>query len=638
MPGYTLQKIFELRRSTKVAISLLADGLSVCLAFLGAYLNYYNFEPAMFYAIPLENLLLIVPVTLLLFFAAGLYKNIVRYLSPSAIFPICGVSLVSGMLLYALELPVHADTAVGLPLVYILLSGFLCSAARFTVQSLYMNTPGRNIRSAIVYGAGESGRQLVSMLNTGDKYHPVAFVDDDPELQGRSILGIRVHPRSDIPRLLARYRVGIILLSIPRLKRSERKHIIDDLAGYGTKVLSVPGIDDLIGERASVADLRPVPVEDLLGRDPVEPITGLLDKDIRGKTILVTGAGGSIGSELCRQSLRNGARQVVLFEISEIALYNIAKELNALPEGRGRIVPLLGDVRDKAELVRVMKRFGVQTVYHAAAYKHVPLVEYNAVQGAQNNIFGTLSAAEAAVEAGAENFLAISTDKAVRPTNIMGATKRMAEIIVQTIAEEHPETDLCLVRFGNVLGSSGSVIPLFRSQIEKGGPVTVTHPDITRYFMTIPEAVQLVIQAGAMGSRGDVFVLDMGKPVKILDLARKMITLTGLTVRDEQNPDGDIEILFTGLRPGEKLYEELLIEGRFEQTPHSRIMRKHEPRMSAQTLRSHLARIRAACDAEDADALAKLFIIPEICYQPKEINADLRLARRQEEDLPEIVI
>jgi FlaA1/EpsC-like NDP-sugar epimerase len=494
-------------------------------------------------------------------------------------------------------LGVHDKTnmVVVYALIALVTSGGVRLGARLLLQ------PNNNIHKTrvLIYGAGSSGRQLAQALLNGEQYHPVMFVDDDTTLQRSTILGIPVSSPDKIAGIVKQRNIGRILLAMPSASRSRRREVLDKLEELPIPVLSIPGMSDLVNGSMRIDELQDVKIEDLLGRDPVAPKKKLLHANIEGKVVMVTGAGGSIGAELCRQIIQCEPTTLVLFELSEYSLYAIERELQQIICNEGldvNLVPVMGTVQRQSRLETVMRTFGVHTVYHAAAYKHVPLVEYNVVEGVRNNVFGTWYAAEAAIKAGVETFVLISTDKAVRPTNVMGASKRLAELVLQGLAQHQSRTRFCMVRFGNVLGSSGSVVPLFREQIRKGGPITVTHKDIIRYFMTIPEASQLVIQAGAMGKGGDVFVLDMGEPVRIADLARRMVHLMGLEVRDEEHPHGDIEIKYSGLRPGEKLYEELLVGNNVRKTEHSRIMAADEVCLSWPEMLHLLNRLDAACN------------------------------------------
>lgn len=439
----------------------------------------------------------------------------------------------------------------------------------------------QGLTNVLIYGAGDAGTQLASALAINCQYRPVGFVDDESRLQGRTLLGLPVYRISELPLLKSRQTFERVLLAIPSASRARQREIFQNLEALAVKVLVMPGMEELASGSKRVDELREVQIEDLLARDPVAPVDSLLDLFIKDKAVMVTGAGGSIGSELCRQVVKQGAHKIVLFEVCEYSLYKIERELRDLVQSqRCVIVPMLNTVLDEPALLRAMQQHSIETVYHAAAYKHVPLVETNVISAVRNNVFGTLNAVRSAIKAGVHNFVLISTDKAVRPTNVMGASKRVCELIVQAVAGQNPQARMSMVRFGNVLASSGSVVPLFQEQIERGGPVTVTHRDVTRYFMTIPEAAQLVIQAGSMGRSGEVFVLDMGEPVRIAELAHRMIHLSGLEVRNADTGQGDVEIIYTGLRPGEKLFEELLIGENPEKTSHPRICKATEASLS----------------------------------------------------------
>jgi len=527
----------------------------------------------------------------------GLYRAIIRYMEIRALW-----TIIQATTLYALLFAfiLYESGIKGIPrtvsplnwLIIMLLVGSSRFIARWWLQETYFRlVGGRSVaggrkKNVVIYGAGSAGVQLASALEHGREFRPVAFIDDDVLLHKRKINGLRIYSFSSLSYLLEKHHISDILLAIPSATRSRRSEIIRLLEPYAVHVMSMPGLSDIAQGKVTFDTLQEVDIADLLGRDPVAPDQSLLQANIAGKVVMVTGAGGSIGSEICRQIIQLQPASIVLFECCEFALYTIEKELNhLLSTSRAcrkqtiEVVALLGSVVDLDRIEKVCKIFKVQTIYHAAAYKHVPMVEKNPGEAVWNNIFGTLSAARAAINAGVETFVLISTDKAVRPTNTMGATKRFAELILQALSQDSKRTHhtrFTMVRFGNVLGSSGSVVPLFREQIARGGPVTVTDARIIRYFMTIPEAAQLVIQAGAMGQGGDVFVLDMGEPIRIVDLARRMIHLSGLEVKDDDHPCGEIEISFTGLRPGEKLYEELLIGGTVSETGHARIMRAQE--------------------------------------------------------------
>ena len=499
------------------------------------------------------------------------------------------------------------------------------AGCRFIMRIYLMRKrlPGERVA---IYGAGEAGANLVAALASGNQFVPVAFVDDNLSVQGRSINGVQVHHPDQLPNLVTELSIKRVLLALPSVSRRKRRQIIANLENLPIHVQTMPDIADLASGHAQVDEIREVDVADLLGRDSIRPNERLLDACIRGKSIAVTGAGGSIGSELCRQIVLLGPRKLLLLEVSELALYEIERELQQIAARDGLdvdIVALLGSVHHADRVRMVFKTFHVNTVYHAAAYKHVPMVEHNMVEGVHNNIIGTWYTAQAAADAGVEKFVLVSTDKAVSPVNVMGATKRFAELVLQGLHERGSKTRFCMVRFGNVLESSGSVVPLFREQIRRGGPVTVTHREIIRYFMTIPEAAQLVIQAGSMGKGGDVFVLDMGRPVRIEDLARRMIHLMGLTIRDRDDPDGDIAIEYTGLRPAEKLYEELLIGSNVMGTEHPMIMRALEESLPWDKVQVCLDGLLKAIQESDCERARELLLTHVAGYAPSNGVDDL---------------
>ncbi|EML8898394.1 polysaccharide biosynthesis protein, partial [Shigella sonnei] len=573
-----IDRILELPRIVKRGIIICIDVVMVIFSFWLSYWLRLD-EQTAFLSAPMWFAAAILTIfTVFIFIRIGLYRAVLRYVSAKIMLLIPVGILASTLSLvvisYSLSIMLPR-TVVG---IYFLVLLLLTSGSRLLFRMI-LNYGVKGSAPVLIYGAGESGRQLLPALMQAKEYFPVAFVDDNPRLHKAVIHGVTVYPSDKLSYLVDRYGIKKILLAMPSVSKSQRQKVITRLEHLPCEVLSIPGMVDLVEGRAQISNLKKVSIDDLLGRDPVAPDAKLMAENITGKAVMVTGAGGSIGSELCRQIVRYKPAKLVLFELSEYALYAIEKELSALCDKEVLnvpVIPLLGSVQRQNRLQMVMKSFGIQTVYHAAAYKHVPLVEHNVVEGVRNNVFGTLYCAESAIESGVETFVLISTDKAVRPTNTMGTTKRLAELVLQALSARQSQTRFCMVRFGNVLGSSGSVVPLFEKQIAQGGPVTLTHRDIIRYFMTIPEASQLVIQAGAMGHGGDVFVLDMGDPVKIYDLAKRMIRLSGLSVRDDKNPDGDIAIEVTGLRPGEKLYEELLIGDSVQGTSHPRIMTANE--------------------------------------------------------------
>ena len=505
----------------------------------------------------------------------GIYSAIVRSFNEDYLLRISIATFIQIVGLYAVKKLGLAFIPMSIPLMYgfVLFSWMWWSRAVIRYATLRTFVKKQNRKRVAIYGAGLAGQQIAAALYRSDDYFPVCFIDDKTSLQGQSLSGLKIFSPKKALTAFRKFHIEEILLAMPSASRVRKKAIIESFEPSNVKIMELPGVTQLVGGRVQVSDIREVDIIDLPGRDPVPPKLDLLEKNIKDKVVMVTGAGGSIGSELCRQIVKHQPTCLVLFEMSEFALYSIDRELQ---NSGVRIIPILGTVTNQAKLERVLHQYTVQTVYHAAAYKHVPLVEANPFEGIYNTSIGTARSVDAAVAQGVETFVLISTDKAVRPTNVMGASKRMAELYCQGLAVTKPQTQISIVRFGNVLGSSGSVVPLFKKQIEKGGPVTVTHPDVTRYFMTIPEAAQLVIQAGAMGTGGDVFLLDMGEPVKIVDLAKQMIRLSGFKPIDEKGL-GDIALQFTGLRPGEKMYEELLIEAEnIENTDRERILKSYE--------------------------------------------------------------
>ncbi len=573
-----------------------------------------------------------------IFVVQGLYRAIYRYTSWFAtIALIRALSIYAAIyiLVFTIIRVEGVPRSVGLiqPILLFICVGVSRLLAKALLNRQVVGKHGVDTKAvALIYGAGAAGRQLASGLRQAAGIKPVAFVDDDSNYWKSTINGLKVYAPDEIPGLLdSNLGITDVLLAMPSATRARQREILAQLSDLPVHVRILPGLASLANGDVKVEDIREVEIDDVLGRDAVLANEELLHQNITGKVVLVTGAGGSIGSELCRQILAQKPKTLVLFELSEFALYAIERELTQLAT-LVQIIPILGSVLDSNKLARVTRRFGVQTVYHAAAYKHVPMIEMNPAAGVWNNVFGTLRTVESACQAGVETFVLVSTDKAVRPTNVMGCSKRMAELVLQAKSLQESRlgvhtTKLTMVRFGNVLGSSGSVVPLFREQIKNGGPVTVTHPEIIRYFMTIPEAAQLVIQAGAMGEGGDVMVLDMGEPVKIVDLAKRMIHLSGFSHKDEANLDGDIEIQFTGLRPGEKLYEELLIGDNTLPTSHSRIMRAAEHALRWDELEPLLFELEAAIKAENSDAIRSLLkkAVPE--FEPQAENGDVLMER-----------
>ena len=565
-------------------------------------------------------------VSIPVFARLGLYRAVVRFLgsrASKAVF--VGVTASVLMLAMINELLLEKPLPLTALAIYWALALLYVGGSRLLARQLLIQRPRESERVAI-FGAGEAGARLAASLFAGRDFLPVGFIDDNRALWGSVIHGVEVYAPGQLSDLVDTFSIRRVLLAMPSVNHRRRREILASLEPLGVHVQTVPDIGDIVVGQARVEDIRDVDASDLLGREPVAPDLRLFDACIRNKVVMVTGAGGSIGAELCRQIARLGPRRILLFEMSELALYNIDRELRHIAAAEDReleITALLGSVHHKYRVREIIQSYGVQTVYHAAAYKHVPIVEENIIEGIHNNVIGTWYTAEAAHECGVESFVLISTDKAVNPTNVMGATKRLAEMVLQGLQQRGSRTRFCMVRFGNVLESSGSVVPLFREQIRRGGPVTVTHPDVIRYFMTIPEASQLVLQAGAMAHGGDLFVLDMGKPVRITELARRMISLSGLTVRDEANPDGDIEIRFTGLRPAEKLFEELLIGNNVTGTEHPMILRAIEESLEWPQIQEILQQLIIAMGQFDVREARDILMRGVREYRPSGDIADL---------------
>lgn len=557
----------------------------------------------------LASLVATLVVTIYSFIKLGMYRAVLRYMMLPAVGHIFFGVFLSALTLALSGFFFHSFIPRSVPFIYAGLAILTLGGPRIFVRSIYYYYYKRQKPNVLIYGAGATGRDLAYALIQGDEYHPVALLDDDRSKSGQIMFGIRVYHPNEFERLQSLYQPVKLLLAINNINKGKRLRLVEKLSNWPIEIQSVPSVEDIAAGKASATEVKDLDVADLLGRAPVDPDKELLSKNITGKNVMVTGAGGSIGSELCRQIITQKPKTLVLFELNEYNLYTIDQELGLMVsnlETDTKIIAALGSVQKENRLAKLMEAHQINTVYHAAAYKHVPLVEDNIIEGIRNNVFGTLACANAAISTGVENFTLISTDKAVRPTNIMGASKRMAELVLQALADKQTGTIFTMVRFGNVLGSSGSVVPLFKRQIRGGGPVTVTHPDIIRYFMLIPEAAQLVIQAGAMGHNGQVFVLDMGEPVKILDLARRMIHLMGMRETTDASNEGDIEITFTGLRPGEKLYEELLIGNNVQGTGHKKIMTASEEKVPLIEMKELLARLDKCCHNFDVECIKEI--------------------------------
>ncbi|MCZ4323465.1 polysaccharide biosynthesis protein [Pseudomonas anguilliseptica] len=658
------EKLLGLKRRYKRLLQVMVDVLLVWaalwLAFVVRLGTYDQVDPlgGHFWLFALAPV-----VAIPLFIRLGMYRAVMRYLGNDALWTIAKAVSLSALIL-ALSVYWYREAPALVPrslvfnywwLSLVLIGGLRLVMRQYFMGDWYMGGlelpfigRDKNLPRVAVYGAGAAGNQLVTALRMGRAMRPVAFIDDDSGIANRNIAGLRVYTPKHIQQMIDETGADEILLAMPSASRGRRRQILEGLERFPLHVRSIPGFMDLASGRVKVEDVQEVDIADLLGRDTVPPQQALFERCIRNQVVMVTGAGGSIGAELCRQILLNGPATLLLLEHSEFNLYSIHSELEARVRRESlplRLVPILGSIRNASRLADVMCTWKVNTVYHAAAYKHVPMVEHNIAEGVLNNLIGTLNTAQAAVKACVTNFVLISTDKAVRPTNVMGSTKRLAEMVLQALSRESApvlfadddavhqlnKTRFTMVRFGNVLGSSGSVIPLFHEQIRKGGPVTVTHPNITRYFMTIPEAAQLVIQAGSMGEGGDVFVLDMGEPVKIAVLAEKMIHLSGLSVRSDKTPNGDIAIEFTGLRPGEKLYEELLIGDNVSPTGHPMIMRANEEHLPWEQLKVRLSELLDAVGRDDYERVRQLLRETVSGYKPEgEIVDWIHIKRRLE--------
>lgn len=596
----------------RAAKRFLAFSLDLALCVLTVWLAYY-LRLGEFVALSGDAFLPVavsIGIAMPIFMVFGLYRSVFRYSGWPALLAVARAVSIYGLLYFSIFTAIGVagvPRTVGIiqPILLLLFVGASRALTRVWLGDKYLGILRKESRpKVLIYGAGATGRQLVSALSNSPKMKVAGFLDDDDRLHGQVLNGQPIYNPSDLVNLKSTLVISDVLLAMPSLSRRRRNEILAQIRTARVAVHTLPSLTDLAQGRVSISDLRELDIDDLLGREPVTPNHVLLAMNVRSQVVMVTGAGGSIGRELCRQILAVGPSKLLLIEQSEFALYGIHQELEEKLSGRDIVLlPLLASVQDTERMREIMSTWHPDTVYHAAAYKHVPLVEHNLAEGIKNNVFGTLSLAQIAIENGVSNFVLISTDKAVRPTNIMGASKRLAEMVLQALAANSPGTKFSMVRFGNVLDSSGSVVPKFRQQIRDGGPITLTHPEITRYFMTIPEAAQLVIQAGGMAEGGDVFVLDMGEPVRIMDLARRMIELSGLAVKNEQNPDGDIEIEMIGLRPGEKLYEELLIGDNPEPTSHVRIMKAHEEYTPWVTLDANLGELEMALNANDARAV-----------------------------------
>ena len=612
-----LQKMTLFPKVYKQLIMFILDSILLIFVLLSSF--FLRFSE--FY-LPNNSVLLLIIfsplIAIPIFHQFGLYRSILRYIGFNAIW-----TIVKAVTLYSLVwgLFTFMTGIDGIPRSVIIINWFasliVIIGLRMFVRWILNHNNFYNATNVVIYGAGSAGIELSIALKESKEYNPVAFIDDSVSLQGRSIYGINIISIDELKILYKKRNIKEILLAMPSVSSSRRKEIIDLLQPLTIKVRSLPGMTDLVKGKVKLEDLHEISIQDLLGRDSVVADKALLRKNIFNKVVMVTGAGGSIGSELCRQISQHKPKIIIMYDHSEFSLYNINKEFSDNNIDIN-VIPILGSVNNNHRLNKILGKFKVQTIYHTAAYKHVPMVEFNVAEGILNNVFGTFSAAKAAVNSSVETFVLISTDKAVRPTSTMGATKRLAEIVIQALAEQYVDTNFTIVRFGNVLGSSGSVIPIFSKQIREGGPVTVTDSKMMRYFMTIPEAVELVIQSGAMGSNGEVFLLDMGEPVSIDFLAKKMIELSGLSVKDKDNPTGDIKIIYSGVRPGEKLYEELLIGNHVSKTNHPMIMSANEEFMKFDKLSLIMDNLKLAIDNFDYNSIRNILIESVPGYIPED--------------------
>ncbi|WP_340302345.1 polysaccharide biosynthesis protein [Roseobacter sp. HKCCD7870] len=620
------QHLFGLSRGTKRLIQVAFDALAIVFCFWLAMALRLDGNVMAMTARPWLVLIPVIPVTIFAFVMLGLYRAVIRYMADRAVRTVAIGVLISALAMFALSQGLNLRVPRSVPGIYLALLLIVVGGTRFVMRGIYLSTQAATREPVLIYGAGEAGRQVLQALEQSRNYRPALFVDDNGKLSGSEIGGVRIVRPEQARARIKNLGIKTALIAIPDNNPAGRRHAAQVLADLGLEVRVIPNMSDLVSGRVRISELRRITVEELLGREPVPPLPDLMSKTTHAKSVMVTGAGGSIGSELCRQILEQKPSKLVLFENSEFALYRILEDLQAWLAPRDHpteLIPILGSVTHEGRVSRAITENAVETLFHAAAFKHVPLVEANILEGLRNNVFGTKYVAEAAGRLGIKNFTLISTDKAVRPTNVMGATKRVAELVMQATAKAYPDTRFCAVRFGNVLGSSGSVIPKFTDQIRRGGPITLTDPEITRYFMTIPEAAQLVIQANAMAKAGEIYLLDMGEPIKILELARTMARLQGRKtyIAGQEAPIADgLAIEITGLRPGEKLYEELLVDDGAAATAHPRIML--EPAQNAadpsDTLRA-LAALEAALQAEDAaQALALLRDMPIAYAYPRE--------------------
>jgi len=631
-----IRKIDLIPSSVKLLLVLSYDLLALGFAFFLAYFVRLGASNIVVSQAEISVFVTVTLTTMLLFYFSGTYRSVIRYFNAKSTLKVIGLLFISASIFYLAGNFYDAFVPRSVPILFFTISAVFIAGARSAFGIITGNKLFDEREGVVIYGASNTGRQLANSLTLGKQYQPLAFIDEKSRYHGREVVGIKIYSPKQIAKLIKRYGQFKVLIAISNVSQTRMKEIVSTIEPYALELLAIPNMSDIVSGKRKIDQLREVSVDELLGREPVEPIPELLRDNIIDKVVMVSGAGGSIGKELCRQIIHQKPSKLVLLDVSEALLYEINQELTVYLKEINSDIPLvalIGNVQNGMLMTSIFHTEKVKTIYHAAAYKHVPLVENNIIAGISNNVLGTYEIAQAAIYCDVETFVLISTDKAVRPTNVMGATKRLAELVLQALAPRDHSTRFVMVRFGNVLGSSGSVVPLFKRQIRAGGPITVTHPDIIRYFMTIPEAAQLVIQAGAMGKGGDVFVLDMGKPVKIVDLAHKMTHLMGFTVKDEHNPEGDIEINFSGLRPGEKLYEELLIDDHAQKTNHQRILTANERSLCWPDVNLILNDINDAMCAEDTERLRQILIDAPLEYQPNDIS-DTTTETKPEETSP----
>lgn len=618
-----IRRIDLIPSSLKLLVLLTYDLLAICSAFFLSYFIRVGFEGINISSPETLVFLVVTIFTLALFYFFDIYSSVVRYFNAKSFLRIQSLLILSTSLFYFSGVVFNAFVPLSVPLIFLVITSVMIAGARALIGFIVDQHWFAQREGVVIYGASNAGRQLVQALSLGNKYQPLAFIDEKKRYQDRNVLGLNVFSHNKIDLLKTKYGQFKVLIAVPEVDPIRLNQIVASLEPYALELLIIPNMSDIVSGKRTIDELREVSVDELLGRKAVEPIPELLSANITGKVVMVSGAGGSIGKELCRQIVQHQPSKLVLLDVSEAFLYEINQELiENLADSKNSLIvePLIGNVQNGMLMTHIFNNYKVQTIYHAAAYKHVPMVEHNVIAGITNNVLGTYEIAQAAIYCEVETFVLISTDKAVRPTNVMGATKRLAELVLQALAKKDHHTRFVMVRFGNVLGSSGSVVPLFKKQIKNGGPITITHPDIIRYFMTIPEAAQLVLQAGAMGTGGDVFVLDMGKPVKIVDLAYKMTHLMGLTIKDQNNPEGDIAVEFTGLRPGEKLYEELLIGNQPKKTFHKRILKANEFSVYWPDVAKMISQLTDAMRDENVLQIKALLKAFPLEYSPNDTN------------------